>query len=165
MGDNPADDASRGVPAGELASPRWLRGPGFLALRPGQWPTLQKLPPLNADDPEIKRPLVASFASLETSKEHAIEKLVASYSNWTRLLRVMACFTLAADVCRKKTPPTKELQVGHMQQAEEALMIHVQAQYYGDELRALSRGDRLPSSSPLIRLRPTLRRGLLVVTG
>ena len=151
-GDNPADDASRGVPAGELASPRWLRGPGFLALRPERWPVWQRPSPLSTDDPEIKRPMVTSFAALGTSKEHPIEKLVANYSNWIRLLRAMACFALAADVCRKKTPPTKELRAEHMDQAETALMTHVQAQYYPDELRALSQGGRLPSSSPLARL-------------
>ena len=163
--DNPADDASLGLQARELARPRWLHGPSFLVLPPEQWPTLGKLPPLDTDDPEVKKPFAASFATRETGERHPIERLVASYSNWTRLLRVLACFTLAADVCHKKAFPAKELQANHVQKAEEALVVHIQAQHYGEELRALSLGSKLPPSSPLLRLRPTLRRGMLVVPG
>ena len=101
----------------------------------------------------------------DREKRHPIEKLVASYSNWTRLLRVLACFTLTAEVCHKKASPAKELQASHVQKAEEALVIHIQAQHYGEELRALSRGGKLPPSSLLLRLRPVLIGGVLVALG
>ena len=69
---------------------------------PSSGQTLEKLPPLDSSDPKVKRPVAASFTALEMVKEHPVEKLVTSYSSWPRLLRMLACFTLASDVCRKK---------------------------------------------------------------
>ena len=37
--ENPADDASRGVPASSLMKSRWLHGPDFLQLPPERWPS------------------------------------------------------------------------------------------------------------------------------
>ena len=157
--DNPADDASRGLSAQELARSRWMHGPEFLRL------ALEKLPPLDAGDPEVKKPVVASFTVHAPVEEHPVEKLVASYSNWSRLLRALACFTMAADVCRKKIPPTTELRAEHVQKAEEALVVHVQARHYGQEIGALAKGGKLDSSSSLAQLRPVMKEGVLVVPG
>ena len=74
-------------------------------------------------------------------------------------------FHLSGRSLSQGSVPTKKLQANHVQKAEEALVIHIQAQHYGEELRALSRGSKLPPSSPLLRLRPTLRREMLVVPG
>ena len=163
--DNPADDASRGLSAQELVCPRWMHGPEFLRLAPEHWPALEKLPPLDAGDPEVKKPVVTLFTIQAPVEEHPVEKLVASYSNWSRLLRALACFTMAADVCRKKLPPTKELRAEHVQKAEEALVAHVQAQHYGQEIGALTKRGKLDSSSSLDWLRPVLKEGVLVVPG
>ena len=163
--DNPADDASRGVPASALARSRWLHGPSFLSLPPERWPVLKRLQPLNDEDPEVKKAPASSFATQRTAGDDPIKKLIASYSNWTRLLRVLACFTLIPDVRLRGTPPTKILQTEHLQRAEERLVGHIQDQYYRDEISSIKRGQKIPPSSPLARLRPALRRGLLVVPG
>ena len=163
--DNPADDTSRGLSVQELARPRWLHGSEFLRLALEHWPALEKLPRLDAGDPEVKKPVATTFTVQTPVEEHPVERLVASYSNWSRLLRVLACFTMAADVCRKKIPQIKELRSEHVQKAEEALLAHVQAWHYGQEIGALAQGGKLASSSPLVRLRPVLKGGVLVVPG
>ena len=134
-----------------------MHGSEFLRLAPEHWPALEKLAPLDAGDPEVKKPVATSLTVQTPVKEHPVEKLVASYLNWSRLLRALACFTMAADVCRKKIPPTKELRAEHMQKAEEALVAHVQARHYGQEIGALAQKGKLDSSSPLVRLRPALK--------
>ena len=53
--ENPADDASRGVPASSLSESRWLHGPDFLQLPPERWPSAQTLRPISEDDPEVKK--------------------------------------------------------------------------------------------------------------
>ena len=163
--DNPADDASRGLLAQEISRPRWMHGPEFLRLAPEHWPALGKLPPLDAGDPEVKKPVVTSFTVQAPAKEHPVEKLVASYSNWSRLLRALACFTMAADVCRKKIAPTSEDRAEHVQKAEEALVAHVQARHYGQEIGVLTKGGKLDASSSLTRLGPVMKEGVLVVPG
>ena len=50
---NPADDASRGVEAGTLGQDRWLHGPDFLLLPQESWPSLDILPPLSMEDPDV----------------------------------------------------------------------------------------------------------------
>ena len=51
--ENPADDASRGVPASSLMKSRWLHGPDFLQLPPERWPSASAIRPINEDDPEV----------------------------------------------------------------------------------------------------------------
>ena len=47
--------------------------------------------------------------------ESPVEKLIANYSYWTRLLRAVACFLLIPAVRLKKMDPIKMLQAEHLQ--------------------------------------------------
>ena len=53
--ENPADDASRGVPASSLSESRWLHGPDFLQLPSERWPSAPTLRPISEHDPEVKK--------------------------------------------------------------------------------------------------------------
>jgi len=159
-GENPADDASRGTSAAELGASRWLQGPSFLLLPPDQWPTFPGVTPLPVDDPEIK----AAFTA-RASDEHPLERVVAHYSNWTRLLRVLACFQLIPEVRLRGAPRVQMLQAQHLQRAEEALLAHVQELHFADELERVRRGKKVAQHSPLSRLCLGLRGRLLVVLG
>ena len=53
--ENPADDASRGVPVSSLSESRWLHGPDFLQLPPERWPSAPTLRSISEDDPEVKK--------------------------------------------------------------------------------------------------------------
>ena len=52
--ENPADDASRGVAAGNLGLSRWLHGPTFLLEPQRDWPKTEVASTLNCEDPEVK---------------------------------------------------------------------------------------------------------------
>ena len=159
---NPADDASRGVPASSLMKSRWLHGPDFLQLPPDRWPSASAVRPINEDDPKVKK--AATFATRIVTPQNPVDKLIVGISNWTRLIRILACFALIPEVHRRKTPFTGSLEAEHLQRAEENLVRYIQNQCYPEEIKAATQGRPIPSSSPLKRL-PVLHDGVLVVPG
>ena len=161
--DNPADDASRGVSASTLLDRRWLHGPEFLQFSPERWPSMLAPRVVSEDDPEVKKAVV--FAIQDTVPRNPVDKLISGISNWTRLIRILACFTLISEVHHTKVPFTGSLEAGHLQRAEEILIRHIQNQSYPEEIEAITRGRSIASSSPLARLRPVLQDGVLVVLG
>ena len=53
---NPADHGTRGLLLTDLRpSHPWIEGPAFLYEDEGQWPSLDRLPALANDDPEIRK--------------------------------------------------------------------------------------------------------------
>ena len=118
---------------------------------------------VSEDDPEGKKAVV--FAIQDTVPRNPVDKLISGISNWTRLIRILACFTLIPEVHRTKVPFTGSLEAGHLQGAEEILIRHIQNQSYPEEIEAITRGRSIASSSPLARLRPVLQDGVLVVLG
>ena len=145
--DNPADDASRGVAAGSLGLPQ-----------------SEIASTLSHEDPEMKSQGAVAFAIQTQPGSELVEKLIVSYSHWIRLVRTVACFKSLA---RQDESSRSELRVGalQLQQAEDSLIIHVQEQYYPDELSALREGRGVPPSSPLYKLGPSLVKGITVATG
>ena len=79
--ENPADDASRGVPASSLLESRWLHGPAFLQLHPERWPSTPAVRPIKEDDPEVKK--AATFTTQIVIPQNPIDKLIVGISNWT----------------------------------------------------------------------------------
>ena len=162
--DNPADDASRGVAAVNLGLPRWLHGPAFLLEPQEDWPKSEVASTLSHEDPEVKDQEAVAFAIQTQPGSELVEKLIASYSHWIRLVRTVACFKSLA---RQDKSSESESRVGapQLQQAEDSLIIHVQEQYYPEELIALRAGRGISPSSPLYKLGPSLVKGIIVATG
>ena len=162
--DNPADDASRGVAAVNLGLPRWLHGPAFLLKSQEDWPKSEVASTLSHEDPEVKGQEAVAFAIQTQPGSELVEKLIASYSHWIRLVRTVACFKSLA---RQDESSKSESRVGapQLQQAEDSIIIHVQEQYYPEELVALREGRGVSPSSPLYKLGPSLVKGVIVATG
>ena len=118
---------------------------------------------VSEDDPEVKKAVV--FTIQDTVPGNPVDKLISGISNWIRLIRILACFTLIPKVYRTKVPFAGSLEAEHLQRAEKILIRHIQNQCYPEEIKAITRGRSIPSSSPLVRLRPVLQDGVLVVPG
>ena len=161
--ENPANDTSRGVPASALSQTRWLRGPEFLSYPSETWPDMEHRP-LSDEDPEVKRPAAASFSTIDQVENNPVEKLIAGNSNWSRLLRAVACFLLIPAVRLKKIPAVHSLQAEHLQGAEDALLEHVQRLHYSEEISALRTRGEVPRNSALRTLRSAFRGNLLVTS-
>ena len=78
--ENPADDASRGVPASSLSESRWLHGPNFLQLPPKRWPSAPTLRSISEDDPEVKK--AVTFTTQVAIPQNPVDKLIVGISNW-----------------------------------------------------------------------------------
>ena len=161
--ENPADDASRGVSASDLSGSRWVHGPAFLKLPPEQWPSTPVIRPLDEAELEVKKAI--SFSTQALDHQGPIDKLIDGITNWMQLLRTIACFQLIPEIHRSKIPFKGPLEAEHLQRAEKFLVKYVQRQCYLEEINAINQGRSIPISSPLIRLRPVLYEGTLVVPG
>ena len=112
--------------------------PNFLRLSPKRWPTAPTLRPISKDDPEVKE--AVTFTAQTTTTQSPVDKLIDRISNWTQLVRSVACFTLIPEVHRRKTRFTGPLGPEHLQQAENLLIRHVQSQCYSEEIKAIAQG-------------------------
>ncbi|XP_030828101.1 uncharacterized protein LOC115919169 [Strongylocentrotus purpuratus] len=167
---NPADDGSRGMPAGKLA--RWLQGPSFLVKEECEWPvsppSLVKTDTATLDllDPEVKKKQV--FA---TMSEDILERLMAKYSTWQRLKRGVAWILryktyLKLRVSRGIASLKKgDLTLEELNAAEREVIKHVQRQAFPIATNDKGNNGRLQQASTLSKLTPVMKDGLLRVGG
>ena len=183
---NPADDASRGVPANALQ--RWIAGPEFLTKPREVWP--QRPPELCSSvpetDPEIKKgPAVYSTNASVAKHQFAIE-LIERFSCWNRLKRVFAWLLRYKNNLRQcselrkqgriadpqQTGPISPLSLVELVDAEKLILKYVQDDCFSDELRYLKSNQDgkntsyvLSKSSSIVKLDPIVKDGLIRVGG
>ena len=173
---NPADYASRGMKVEEfLACEMWTSGPGFLLLDEEHWPTMPvdvKIASLDGDVEVRREPLHCEvLADVPT----AFDVIVESTSSWQRLVRTVGWLRrfvawLRHRVASKKGLTGTSCAVGPLTVAEtrdsaEVIWKIEQIKYFQAEVVSLSKGRQVRRTSPLLRLQPVLKDGLLRVGG
>ncbi|KAM4544606.1 uncharacterized protein PAE49_017493 [Odontesthes bonariensis] len=172
---NPADHATRFMPAAELQQSSWFSGPNFLTRE-----TTEETPEpniFNLVEPEADteiRPEVAVLATKALDARLGCQRF-ERFSSWrnlckatARLIHVAASFggNPASSVRNrwgsfKDAPTTSELS-----HAESVIIRAVQHDAYETELECLREGKALPKKSPLKKLNPVAdESGLLRVGG
>ena len=104
--DNPADDASNGLRLDAMLKDNgWLKGPEFLGKDESTWPTSIEVPPLNDDNPEIRKETMIYATAVS---KMTLENLLQRYSSWWRLKRAISWLSrykhllkTRVKVCRK----------------------------------------------------------------
>ena len=87
--ENPADDVSRGLSAGELVhSERWRQGPPFLRLGEDSWP--REPDQMSKLSPELKAEKSVFTVTTTSESRQVISKLLEYFSSWSRLLKSVA---------------------------------------------------------------------------
>jgi hypothetical protein len=184
---NPADDASRGVPADCLE--RWLHGPSFLAQSSEMWPKQpEDLCNLPDDQPELKKSNVCAAANtVNPPTDVELSDIFDRFSSWIRLKKTIAWVlryitNLRNSVLKRKSGDESNgrqqanviapITTKEMMTAEREILKYVQAESFNDELDNLRQRERQPSKtspirkkSSLYKLDPTLEDGLLRVGG
>ena len=153
---NPADLASRGFPANDMASLHcWLSGPRFLLQKESSWPPEVKEPSLSEDDPEIKEVISAAVSDEDDVMLHfatrysSLHKAMRSLAWWRRFL-----------LCLKKKrsgPLTTE----EVDMARNLLVQSAQQRHYHEDLKSLEEIGRVKATSHLASLDPCLKDGLI----
>ncbi|TKS65471.1 hypothetical protein D9C73_028149 [Collichthys lucidus] len=160
---NPADHATRGLPAEHLSHSTWLSGPPFLTdSSQGQ---TQEVPfdLINPEHDTELRPEVVSCAT-SLSKGTLGAARFERFSSWsrllktiTRLLHIVTCFKAAAESrCHGWHKCDKNTTEEQLQQAKAIIIRAVQSEVYADHIRHVERGESVPKQSPLSKLNPVM---------
>ena len=172
--DNPADHASRSLPASRLAQTSWFTGPSFLCQPPAE--KTQTAERFRLIDPEKEseiRPQVQTFTT------HLEESVLNSgrferFSTFTSLVRGVA-FLVHMARSYKRSNQDGECRGWHkcnlprtpdeMAQAGKVILKATQKTAMAKELLALHANKPIPKSSPLRTLDPILEDDLICVGG
>ncbi|XP_025761326.1 uncharacterized protein LOC112846194 [Oreochromis niloticus] len=107
--ENPADDASRGMRAGDfLKCRRWINGPEFLYKSEEEWPKLDvEYSVISADDPEVKKDLTMNVIVKEL--QNPTNYLIHYFSSWAKLKISVAWFVKLKEALVLLAQKRKEL--------------------------------------------------------
>nr|XP_039272687.1 uncharacterized protein LOC120346953 [Styela clava] len=176
---NPADVASRGMSADEFLNyPQWKFGPEFLWKNQEEWPKQPDfLHSMNDKDLEFKKqsPHSQMCFALNTYIPTVLDQVTTKYSNWFKMKKIVAWVLrykrallskVREDVsCNLGSGNNKFLSVDEVNLAELEIIKNEQFKYYSKEINVLAKGEQLPKSSPLCKLQPIMKEGLLRVGG
>ena len=183
---NPADEASRGVPADGMQ--RWINSPEFLSQSMESWPQRPAdMGGIPNDDPEIKDS--AKVFATATVSAHSLSKTFERVSSWNKLKKVVAWALRYKSILRERTrdkhtnnplpdnhvvaKTIRPISVSEINEAEREILRLVQSESYHDELTSAAypeqpnsqRTKSIKKSSPVYKLDPILVNGLLCVGG
>lgn len=171
---NPADHATRSVPASQLQANSWLNGPRFLR-------ELESLPSdgshFDLVDPsaDVEIRPEGTALSIKVSAKQLNTERFTRFSSWSRLTAAVARLLYVAQGFHK--PPGDSECVGwhyckksatsdNLTKAEHVIIKSVQQEAYAEEIKCLQRRQDLPACSALNKLHPVMDEcGLLRVGG
>ena len=158
---NPADCASRGLNAQQLADSTWFKGPKFLwnkDLPPEETLDLQ----LATDDPEVRKVIVHAMESTGISMLQRIEK----FSSWTKLVIAIAMLAKSLKVRNQTRDFGTPLLEEDRQNAEKIIIKWQQGVSFSEEITCLEQNKRLSNKHKLYKLDPFVdEEGVLRVGG
>ena len=170
---NPADHASRSIPASLLAQTAWLQGPNFLLDSPNDPDPVQSFDLIKPELDVDIRPQVRSYATKLQEKSLSTERFLrfSSFNSLVRaiahLIHIVRSFKLTKDMdkCQgwhrcdlSRTPDELSL-------AKEVIISAVQRRAFSKEFEALITNKPVPINSRLRCLSPTLENNLICVGG
>lgn len=109
---NPADEASRGLPADSfMARQRWISGPIFLTAPEQEWPEPFKPQPVSVEDPEVKKDL--QVHAINTQAADPTSRLLHYFSSWSKLKISVAWVLKLRDTLLNLSRRRKEVKSAH----------------------------------------------------
>ncbi|XP_077080710.1 uncharacterized protein LOC143733040 [Siphateles boraxobius] len=170
---NPADHATRSLPAEQLSNSTWISGPVFLS-NSGKSQVQAEL--FDLVDPETDNELRPEVTTCATtiSKDGLSSVRFERFSSWNVLLRAISKLQHIAQSF--KLNPKSSCHGWHscnehssekqLNQAKKMIIHTVQKEVYSEEMRQVEKGVPLKNSSPLSKLSPFVdSNGILRVGG
>lgn len=160
---NPADHATRPIPAGLLGETSWFRGPAFLKQTETREMEGKAVKNFDLVEPETDaeiRPQV-TVLSTKIEGEHLGSQRFECFSVWRSMIRGISRLIHLARLY-SESPNAEDAQ----SQAKVVVIKCVQREIFGEEICKLGKGQNVSKKSPLWKLNPTIdREGLLRVGG
>ncbi|XP_037528681.1 uncharacterized protein LOC119405929 [Rhipicephalus sanguineus] len=162
--ENPADHATRPIPAAQLERTNWLSGPEFLSKPQGEAPS-SGFTLVNPNQDEEIRPEVRVFATEANQRQKLGAERFNRFSSWSSLIRAVASIIRVAR--RAKSSSQQEMDSIEVLSRAKLIIIHaVQQDVFSEELRCIQRGEPVHKTSSLRKLDPFLdSHGLIRVGG
>eukprot|EP00079_Xenopus_tropicalis_P026785 XP_012820751.2 PREDICTED: uncharacterized protein LOC101731053 [Xenopus tropicalis] len=171
---NPADHATRAVPAACLKQTSWFTGPSFLYSSEQNDPADGYELIDTTSDPEI-RPQVSTLCT-DTSSMHLGSHRFKRFSTWKSLVRSITCLLHIVKFFKKGFPSTSNCKGWHycqrahtvdeLEQARNISLLSVQQETYAKELECIKSKKAISKDSVLKKLDPFIdENGLLRVGG
>ena len=160
---NPADLATRCLPADELRDSVWLKGPKHLLVNDQEHETSEHEHLLI--DPNEDKEIRPTCLKTEC-KPWLNTKRFERFSDWNRMVEGVAL--LKRFVAYRKQDKSLILQksLSYHQKAENFIIKAVQKEVYADEIACLRSNQPLPKNSSILTLRPFIdNEGILRVGG
>lgn len=172
---NPADHATRSVPASRLKDTTWLTGPPFLYKSVPTTPVRETYVLLEPESDSDIRPQVSTLHTT-ISNQLLGSKRFLKFSTWKSLQRATACFVhIARSFKPTPTRPScfkgwhychKPYTVDELTEAKNVIIRCVQQETYTVTLECLQNRKNIPKNCPLRKLNPFIdNEGLLSVGG
>lgn len=152
---NPADCATRPVPASLLGQTNWFSGP--LWLKKGDKTTTnqsESFKLIELDTDADVRPLVSTFATKASAAQLGSHRF-SRFSSWKLLTHGM---TKLIQKCRScaRAPENVIRKTEESMQAKNVIVKTVQQEIFHKEIQSLSKGEIVSKLSPLRKLDPIL---------
>ena len=183
---NPADLTSRGCSVNQfLCNREWNTGPNFLWKGLEYWPSQPSSLDVREGDIEVKREscrlhfVNASVSSVQydTGFENPVTKLTNYYSNWTSLVRAVACLLMFRKILQNRvrledgaSKPSLSVSSNMLSSkdivtAENVIIQNCQSQEFSEEVGLLKAGSPVKVGSRVQNLNPYFDDGLIKVGG
>ncbi|XP_028328030.1 uncharacterized protein LOC114478897 isoform X1 [Gouania willdenowi] len=170
---NPADHATRALPAEQLFNSAWLSGPAFLIDSKQSQIEAQAFELIHPETDSELRPEVTTCATI-LSKGKLGSARFERFSSWNVLLGAIAKLKHTAQSFKNSTESTcygwhkcsEHLSENQLNQAKITVICSVQRELYREEIKQIEQGAPLKNSSPLSKLNPFIdTNGILRVGG
>lgn len=171
---NPADLATRTIPATQLQRSIWFSGPAFLYHdKSGDTVESSSFSLIEPEADEEIRPEVKNFAT-KTSKAQLGSHRFERCSSWTSLNKTIASLIHVAASSRRSEKAGKKgwrcfkekVSLHELSQSKTVIIRSVQQEAFKEELSCLEKGHEMPKRSTLARLNPVIDEdGLLCIGG
>lgn len=169
--ENPADHATRFMPAAHLQQCSWLTGPSFLTYEKTSEPNTFTLIEPEVDT-EIRPEIISSATSISNTQLGS--QRFERFSNWSKLRNAVAKLVHTAASWKQdhgtakrrgwslfKDMPTTD----QLARAKCVIMHSIQCDLFKAELKCFKEGKALPKQSPLKRFNPMVDEDGLIRVG